>query len=91
LEVHHTRKDAGRGDNGEETFEDEAVDLKFVRKSWNEVKILTICSIFHVLGYRENIAFTMATLVVSVTLVPMVLLSIDIGLDIEQADWVPSF
>jgi hypothetical protein len=26
--VHHARKDAGRGDNGEETFEDEAVDLK---------------------------------------------------------------
>ena len=43
------------------------------------------------LGYRENLAFTMATLVVSVTLVPAVLLSIDIGLDIEQVDWVPSF
>jgi len=54
-------------------------------------KPLTIGCIFHVLSDGENLAFTMATLVVFVTLIPMVLLTIDIGLDIEQVYWFPIF
>ena len=39
----------------------------------------------------KNLAFTVATLVVLVTLVPMVLLGIDLRPHIEQVDWVPRF
>ena len=54
-------------------------------------KILVICSIFHVFGNSKNLAFTMAALVVLVTLIPLVLLGIDIELSIEQVDWILSF
>ena len=46
---------------------------------------------FYLFSNSKNIAFAVAALVVLVTLVPMVLLGIDVGLSIKQVDWVPSF
>jgi hypothetical protein len=44
-----------------------------------------------VFGNSKDFTFAVAALVVLVALVPTVLLGVDIGLGIEQVDWVPSF